>query len=157
MLPVWVVPVVTFGSAVLGSLVAFAVQRWRYRTDRLSAVIDGLCSEINSAADKATAYWLTEGGVEPGPCAMLLAEYELVGRQSRIQELIGALYVQDEKLVASDLDELVASLIDAMTGGGFRVTGRPYDPIRAAEVQTVAARLNGSLRAGLSRRARRLI
>ena len=154
MLPAWVVPLVTFASALLGSAVAFGVQRWRYRTDRLAAAVDALCGEINSAADKATAYWLSEGDADELRRQMRLAEYELVGRQSRIQELIGALSVQDERLAVADLDELVASLVDAMTGGGFRVAGRAPDPVRAGEVQTVAARLNGALRAGLSRRVR---
>ncbi len=134
---------------------AFGVQRWRYRTDRLAATIDGLCGEINNAADKATSYWLTEGDTDAIRSQMRLSEYELVGRQSRIQELIGALYIQDEKLVVADLDDLIANLVDAMTGGDFRVTGRAHDPVRAAEVQTVAARLNGCLRAGLSLRVRR--
>lgn len=138
-------------------MVAFGVQRWRYLTDRLAASIDSLCSEINNAADKATSYWLTEGDTDTARAVLRLAEYELVGRQSRIQELIGALYIQDERLVIADLDDLIISLIDAMTGGDFRVTGRPYDPLRAAEVQTVAARLNGCLRAGLSRHVRRWV
>ncbi len=154
MLPVWVVPLVTFASAILGSTVAFGVQRWRYRTDRLAAAIDGLCVEINGAADKATAYWLTEGDTDASRSGLRLTAFELVGRQARIQELIGALDIQDERLVVADLDELIASLIDAMTGGDFRVIGRTDDSMRAAEVQTVAARLNGALRAGLNRRVR---
>ena len=156
MLPAWVVPLVTFASAILGSTVTFSVQRWRYWTDRLAAAVDGLCSEINGAADKATSYWLTEGDTEEGRARVRLAEFELVGRQSRIQELIGALYIQDEKLVVADLDNLVIGLLDAMTGGDFRVAGRVPDPVRAAEVQTVAARLNGALRAGLNRRVQGL-
>jgi len=152
-LPVWVVPLVTFASAVLASLVAFGVQRWRYRTDRLAAAIDSLCNEINSAADKATAYWLIDDTAQDRG-KIRLAEFELVGRQSRIQELIGALDVQDEKLVVVDLNELVLELLDAMTGGGFRVADRPLDLDRAARVQAAAARLNGALRVALSRRVR---
>lgn len=136
-------------------MVAFGVQKWRYRTDRLAATIDNLCNEINNAADKATSYWLTESDTDEVRRRLLLTEYELVGRQSRIQELIGALNIQDEKLVVADLDDLIASLLDAMTGGDFRVTGRTPDVVRAAEVQTVAARLNGCLRAGLSLHVKR--
>ena len=109
-----------------------------------------LLRRLTACATRSTAR-LTR----PPPTGKIrLAEFELVGRQSRIQELIGALDVQDEKLVVVDLNELVLELLDAMTGGGFRVADRPLDLDRAARVQAAAARLNGALRVALSRRVR---
>jgi hypothetical protein len=138
-------------------VVAFAnvaVQKWRYRADRLGASIEELCTEINAAADLATEYWLTERP-EPSPIELRRLEARLVGRQLRLQELLTALTAHDKQIRIAPIESMMPDLYDAMTGGDFRVQLRPLDLERAQMVQARAAVLNGELRRALVRRFRR--
>ena len=53
----WVVPL---AAATLVAFGNFFVQRWRHQIDRTSLSVDHLCTELNSAADLATLYWLLD-------------------------------------------------------------------------------------------------
>jgi hypothetical protein len=135
----------------------FAAQRWRFRTDRLGAAVDHFCNEINLAADIATEYWLLDASNQPAQEKARIREPMLIGRQSRIQELLIALADQDAHLPLSGVQSIVTEMIGAMTGGEFRVRGRVPDTARAQEVQVIAAHANGKLREALQRRNKRWV
>lgn len=149
--PSWVVPVVTLLGAFIVSVSNYAVQRWRYRADRLNVSIDLLCTEINAAARSAAEYWFHDAENLP-KCQQI--ELELVGLQERLQQLIAAVQAQDENLDLDDCGEAVMDLFDSMTGGAFRVSGRKQDVVRAGRVYSAAATLNGSLRIAVARRSK---
>lgn len=153
--PSWVVPLVTFSAAVIASYANYRTQRWRARIDRLGTAIDNLCLEINAAADIATKYWLLDCQVPDNASQAYTTEFELLGRQARIQQLLITLRKQDSKLSLDSIDENIADFFDAVTGGNFQVSSRLPDVIRASSVQNVAAGLNGTLRQSLNQRTRR--
>ncbi len=136
----------TLISVVIASYANYKVQRWRYRSDRLDNAINTLCSVINEAADQATEYWLLDCSSPEMAAKAYAAEFVIVGRQSRIQQLIFAVGVLDLKFMVPSLNQLVDDLFDAMTAGDFQVAGRAPDLVRAAKVQSVAAQMNGALR-----------
>jgi hypothetical protein len=152
----WLVPVVTLIGACIVSSGNFAVQRWRFRVDRLVVSTDQLCTEINSAAAQAARYWHLDANQpeQAGRCREL--ESEVVALQSRIQQLIAAIQEQDPRLDLTGAAENVMNLFDAMTGGHFRETGRAADGLRAARALAIAAELNGELRIAVARRSRLL-
>ena len=150
----WTVPVVSLLAACVVAFANVAVQKWRYRADRLGASIEELCTEINAAADLATEYWLTERP-QPSPVELRRLEARLVGRQIRLQELLTALTAYDNKIGIAPTERLLPDLYDSMTGGDFRVQLRPLDLDRAQMVQARAAALNGELRRALAHRFRR--
>lgn len=86
--PSWVVPVVTLCGSLIVSASNYAVQRWRYRADRLTISADQLCNEINSAARQAADYWFLDAKDLP-KCQQV--ELELIGLQDRLQQLIAAI------------------------------------------------------------------
>lgn len=150
----WIVPVVSLLAACVVAFANVAVQKWRYRADRLGASIEELCKEVNAAADLATEYWLTDRP-QPSPVELRRLEARLVGRQLRLQELLTALTAYDKKIGIAQIEPLLPDLYDAMTGGDFRVELRPLDLDRAQMVQAQAAVLNGELRRALAQRFRR--
>lgn len=109
-----------------------------------------LCSVINDTADKSTEYWLLDCIADDRAAKALTAEFVIVGKQSRIIQLISALGVQDQKLVVPGLDDLATDLYGALSAGNFQVVGRAPDFIRASNVQNVAAQMNGALREALA-------
>jgi hypothetical protein len=133
----------------------FMVQRWRYLTDRLGAAADQLCSEINSAADTATEYWLLDAKQGEEQARARGLEPLLVGRQIRLQQLLLSLQEQDRRLKLDVVDARIADLYTAMTGGQFKVAGRDPDDVMAQQVQAVAAGLVGELRKALRHRNKR--
>ena len=150
----WTVPAVSLLAACVVAFANVAVQKWRYRADRLSANIEELCAEINAAADLATEYWLTERP-QPSPVELRRLEARLVGRQIRLQEILTVLTAQDKKITTAQTERLLLDLYDSMTGGNFRVQLRPLDLDRSQMVQAQAAALNGELRRALAHRFRR--
>jgi hypothetical protein len=153
----WLPAVAGIAGAVVVAIANFAVQRWRYLTDRLGAAIDHFCNEINLAADLAAKYWLLDAGVPHCQEEVAILEPMLVGRQLRLQEILLVLFDQDKHLRLSAVQSSVTELIAAMTGGQFRVRGRPPDAGRAQLAQAVAAQLNGEIRGALIQRNKRWI
>lgn len=104
---------------------------------------------MNEAADQATAYWLLDCSTEEVGNQAHVAEFAILGRQMRIQHLIVALGVQEPSFSIPTLDDLVIDFYDAMTGGNFQVKGRGQDLVRALQVQSTVASLNGAFRGAL--------
>jgi len=148
----WVVPL---AAATLVAFGNFFVQRWRHQIDRTSLSLDHLCTELNSAADLATLYWLLDATQNSDRVKARQIEPQLVGRQTRLQELTVALSEQDRSLDLRGFERLMPDLYEAMTGGDFRVERRLPSPERAQNVQAMAARLNGQLRTSLGLRSHR--
>jgi hypothetical protein len=148
---IWIVPAASIVAALIVTAGNTAVQRWRYRVDRLASSIDLLCSEINAAADLATDYWLKQAPLGDR-LALGALEALLLGRQNRLQEIRIALGENDVALILETVDMHLVDLFDAMTGGNFQVDGRPIDADRARLVQARAAVLNGDLRRALASR-----
>ena len=123
----------------------YLVQRWRYNIDRLGASIEYLCTQINEAADTATSYWVLDKAKPDEASQATKLEAILIGRQSRIQELLVALSDQDERLRLGDAGDRLVDLFDAMTGGNFYGVGRPPDFGAAQRAQTRAAELKWEL------------
>src|SRR3546814_367375 len=146
----WVAPLVGLAGAALVAGANFFVQRWRYKIDRLSAAVGELSLEVNAAADIATHYWLLDTSQHPEQREARALETQLIGRQTRLQELVLALKAQDESLKLDDVEEGLADLYAVMTGGAFKVSGRSPDGDAAQGVQTVAATLNGRLRRAIT-------
>ena len=144
--PAWLVPAVSLMSALLVAVANYAIQRWRYRIDRISAAVDHLCGEINSAANSSTRYWLLDTTQNDDAKKSKELEPELVGRQMRLQSLVIALRVLDPKFDITATEEALISLFEAMTGDDFRVSGRKQNPEKAQLAQSLAAQLNGELR-----------
>ena len=152
----WVVPATSIAAAVIVAAANATVQRWRHRVDRLGAAVEQLCNEINNAADLSTDYWLTEAAHQlKDPSTPLRGlEAQMIGRQSRLQELTLALAAQDRWFSIQTLEDALPDLFEAMTGGDFQVEGRPVSHDQAQLVQARAAVLNGELRRALGRRLR---
>jgi hypothetical protein len=153
--PGWVVPAAALTGSSIVAVAGFFVQRWRYNIDRLSAAVDLLCSEINSAADLATACWLLDKTEPLDAIKASQQEPQIVGRQLRIQALLLALTKHDKSWALDEVNTAIADLYDAMTGDNFRGMKRPANIERVQSVQSVAADLNGKLRMALSRRNKR--
>lgn len=150
----WLIPAASILGATLVAIGNYAVQRWRYRFDRLGAAIDQLASEVNDAAQLGTTYWILDltkpGHQEEGH----KLEPVLIGRQLRLQQLLLALGVQDRRFDRSVIRVALRDFYEVLTGGQFQVKGRAPDPGRAQEIQALAARLNGELRSAFARRHR---
>jgi hypothetical protein len=151
----WAVPLLSVAGAVCVAVVNYAVQRWRFRIDRLSSAVDLLCNEINSAADLSVSYWRLDMSQKDESKKGQETEAELVGRQLRIQQLFLSLKAQDAKIKLGAVEATFTDLHDAMTGGSFRVKGRAPDEHRMQRTQSLAAALNGQLRTALNERARK--
>jgi hypothetical protein len=150
----WVVPAVTLCGALIVSTGNYAVQRWRFRIDRLMVATDQLCNEVNSAAQRAAEYWFLEDKSEAQHAQCRRLEFELVALQSRLQQLIAAIQEQDPRLDLNEAGQSVSDLFDSMTGGQFQVVSREVDVQRARRVQANAAELSGHLRIAIARRSR---
>jgi hypothetical protein len=85
------VPAAGLGGALLVAIANYAVQRWRYRLDRISGSVDHFCEEVNSIADLSTQYWLLDAIEHQDQVNASLLEPQLIGRQMRLQSLIIAL------------------------------------------------------------------
>ncbi|MGO9263991.1 MAG: STAS-like domain-containing protein [Candidatus Binataceae bacterium] len=154
-LPSWALPAVSLLSALVVAIANYAIQRWRYRIDRLSAAVDHFCGEINSAADISTRYWLLDTTQNDDSKKSRELEPELVGRQMRLQSLVLALRSLDSAFNITSTEEMLISLFEAMTGGEFQVVGRRPNPEKAQTAQSVAAQLNGELRQSVGSRSHR--
>ena len=148
----WVIPLVAATLVASGN---FIVQRWRHQIDRIGLSVDHLCTELNSAADLATRYWLLDATQDSDRPEVRRLEPQLVGRQMRLQELAIALGEQDRNLGLAEFERLMPDLYEVMTGGDFHVERRAPSPERAQRVQAIAARLTGQLRRSLGVRSRR--
>jgi hypothetical protein len=147
------VPAAGLAGALLVAVANFLVQRWRYRLDRISNSVDHFCEQVNDIADLSTRYWLLDSS---HPAAQKEAStLELVGRQMRLQSLILALAELDRKLVLTRSHILLIDLYEALTGGDFKVLGRPPSASRAQIVQSLAAQINGELRHAVGLRSQR--
>jgi hypothetical protein len=154
--PGWVVPVVTLCGSLIVSVGNYAVQRWRFRLDRLMVATDQLCIEITSASRHAAEYWFLDASSEEASAKCRRAEPELIGAQSRLQQLIAAIQEQDPNLQLGEASEAVMNLFDGMTGGEFAVGQRAADIGRAHRVYATSAELIGHLRIAVARRSRTL-
>jgi hypothetical protein len=148
----WIVPTVTLIGTVIVSFANYVVQRWRYGIDRLSTAIDYFCTEVNSAADLATQYWLLDLTQRDSRSKANEIEPGLVGRQLRLQELFLTLS-QNKGLDLKQVESSIVEMYDAMTGGAFRTSDRHPDTERAQKVQAVAAMINGLSRRALVKRS----
>jgi hypothetical protein len=151
--PDWLVPAAGLVGALLVAIANYAIQRWRYRLDRISASVDHFCEEINDVADLSTQYWLLDASQTANQEKAALAEPQLVGRQMRLQSLALALAELDHKLVLTRTDILLLEFFDALTGGSFKVNARKPSPDHAQTVQALAAQINGALREAVSHRS----
>jgi hypothetical protein len=116
-------------AAVIVASANATVQRWRHRVDRLGAAVEQPCNEINNAADLATDYWLTEAAHQlKDPSTPLRGlEAQMVGRQSRLQELMLALAAKIDGFPYRHL-RMLPDLFEAMTGGDFSGRGPTRKP-----------------------------
>jgi hypothetical protein len=153
--PAWYPPLLGALSAGVVALVNYWVQRWRYRVDRLAINIDGLCSEVNAAADLCSDYWRLDCRESEQQAEASKLEARILGRQTRIQVLLLALKTQDGKLDLSRVEAKIPALYDALTGGNFKGGSRLADEWRSLQVQGEAANLNGELRMALAARVKR--
>ena len=115
----WVPPFVGLGGACLVAGANFFVQRWRYRIDRLSLAVDHLCSEVNSAADLATNYWLLDTSQNDDAKKAREFEARLIGIQQRLQALLLAIKAMDNSLRLEDAELQFLNLFEQLTGGPF--------------------------------------
>lgn len=148
----WAVPATGLAGAVLVAAANYAVQRWRYRIDRISASVDHFCDEVNSVADLSTEYWLLDAA-RSGQEVVTQIEPQLVGRQMRLQSLMLALHDLDKKLILTRTEMLLIDLYEVLTGSDFQVLGRKSSPVNAQSVQALAAQINGELRQAVSNRS----
>jgi hypothetical protein len=129
-------------GAALGFLASLALRVFLLRVDEMSARFDETCKDIRDAADLASEYWLFDAA---DLHKISLMEARLMGHQERVLGMIGILtdaawFIQDQ------VEPEMSEFIDASTGGGFHVHGRPADPDRCQSVQIAAARLLVKLR-----------
>lgn len=146
------VPAAGLAGAILVAAANYAVQRWRYRIDRISASVDHFCDEVNSVADLSTQYWLLDAS-QGDQLEATRIEPQLVGRQMRLQSLILALHDLDKKLPLTGTEILLLDFYDALTGGDFQVLGRSPSSGDAQRAQALAAQINGELRQAVSSRS----
>lgn len=151
-MPDWMVPAAGLAGAMLVALANYAIQRWRYRLDRTAASVDHLCEELNDTADLSTTYWLLDASQRDAQLNAWTIEPQLVGRQMRLQSLVLALGDLDKKVVLTRTNILMLEFYEALTGGDFKVAGRPTSRDQAQRAQAVAAQINGELRHAVSLR-----
>ena len=77
----------------------------------------------------------------------------LLGSQTRIARFVGFLAPRFYKADKEKIEDDVARLIDALTGGRFREAGRDVDYERARLAQVVAAEVTFSVRNAFMNRA----
>jgi hypothetical protein len=150
-----VAPMVAVLVGVLVSYSNFAIQRWRFQVDRLNVAMDHLSVEVNAAADLASEYWLTGPPALESISRIAFLEPKLIGTQTRLSSLLLAIEALDERIETGPAREKLATLFEAMTGGGFRTVGRPAEPLRAQDAQSIGAELVGELRIAAARRSRK--
>lgn len=149
----WLVPAASIIAALIVAIANASVQKRRQNIDRLDTSVERFCAEINAAADLGTEYWLIESTQETHASLRRL-EAQLIGRQTRLQELALALRAQDSRFPLEAVELALPDLYEAMTGGDFQVADRAASPELAKSVQASAAHLNGALRHALSARFR---
>jgi hypothetical protein len=148
-------PAVALVVALFISWSNFAIQRWRFRVDRLNVAIDHLSVEVNAAADLATEYWLIDPTDSANTRRIALLEPKLIGTQTKLSSFLLAIEALDDLIETKPAQEKLATLFEAMTGGGFRTLGRPADPLRAQHAQSIGAELMGELRVAAADRSRK--
>lgn len=147
------VPLIGIVGSLIVAIANYLVQRWRYRIDHISSAVHRVTLVVREGAELATRYWLLDGTQLGERTTIEQLEYELVGLQSRLQQILVALSFQDSALDLNGVYSVVADFYDRLTGGDFQVRGRRPDPSRASDVQERAAELEGSLWRALARRS----
>jgi hypothetical protein len=151
--PDWLVPAVGIAGSLIVAASNYAVQRWRYRIDHISGAIHRVTLVVRETADLATRYWLLDGRDPDQREIVGRLEYDLVGLQSRLQQIVVTLGFQDAALELGGVNMVIADFYDRISGGSFSVRGRPPDLPRASDVQGQAATLEGSLWRALAARS----
>ena len=149
-----VAPAIALIVGLVVSWANFAIQRWRFRVDRLNVAIDHLSVEINSTADLATEYWLIDvtDKMSRGRAAYL--ESKLIGCQTRLSSLLLAIEALDGQIKTKTTWDKLPTLFDVMTGGSFSAASRQPDAARAQSVQSIGAEIVGELRTVAARRSK---
>lgn len=134
--------VVTFiiggvAGAAAGGVVSFYVTKFQIRASELTARVDDVVSDIDTLQSEALQYW-TSG---PSSSSLLQLEKSIRGLILRISRQISEIRQQNWVLDSEKLDDYLADLNDAATGGNFEVVGRPAEPLRCDLVQRAATDL----------------
>ncbi|MBS1037192.1 hypothetical protein [Gluconobacter cerinus] len=152
--PWFYVPTVTVLGSIIVAVANYLALRKRDKLERTNKFIDSICLEINSAASLGTEYWLgPKDDIDEKD--IKFKEFEMVGTQSRITNLIEILREQDKKIDLSEVDKDFKGFVENFTGGQFKA--RPYTENQNSVVliQDKAAEINGHLRKSYEIRAKK--
>lgn len=137
-------------GAILAILSTVVVQFAKARFDELGERCDEISSAALSAADLSSAYWL-KAPTERSE-AHALEEAKLLGLQERINGMVVAVLPRLNSPMHAAVQDGLAALVDAISGGAFRVVPREPDADRVIAVQSAAAALIVALRVAHARR-----
>lgn len=111
-------------GAVVGSFLTFGFNMWKFHRDERTARCDELCKAIWDVGQLAAEYWSKNFGTAADQA---VSEAKLFAAQILVDGLYadfrGYLPTQDQHA----LDEALADLLDALTGGEFSVPNRAPD------------------------------
>lgn len=122
-------------AGVIGYFSAFAVQWWKASRDDFREVIKDLCKLIDRIAEVGSKCWLS-GPTDP---ERQLLESQTLGLQERMLGLQVSAFRRFSRSQRQEQRDQVLSLMNALTGDEFNVTGRPVRPDLARAVHLCAA------------------
>jgi len=130
-------------GAFFGVIVGLLIQWWKSSRDELRLLCDEFCATVRQTADLSSEYWLSTGGAE-------LAEARLTGMQRQLggyRVLVSPRFHERQRQL---LDGAAVDFFDAVSGGDFKVAGRPASKERAVLVQDKGAAFVLAIRTGFS-------
>lgn len=152
----WVLPVVSFLTALIGASAAYLGLVWRYRADFRGRIVEEVCISLSEIADASTEYWLIDLSKKPSSADRSKAAVLSARIWGMADSLDYGIEIARPHLSAIDMLGMnipLAHLADQLTGGAFRDPTRTRDDERAVEVQTAAASAINALKQAANRKA----
>jgi hypothetical protein len=109
---------------------------WKLHRDEMKERCDELCTAIVDCSSAAAEYWATQYN---DLNAMRIAEAKILGLQSLFDGLYAELRPRLNVEQAEEIDSLLSSLLDNISGGQFSVKNRTTDAGRTGAVLQVAS------------------
>jgi hypothetical protein len=143
----WYVLFSGLAGALVGGLFTAGVHLWKFGRDEFSARCDELSKALIEAGNAAADYWAKEFKENEIDKARA-SEARLLGMQAMIDGLAQLVIDRFRKKDRMELQDRLADMTDALTGGRFSEAGRPFDAVRTSQGTRVAGELTGVIRRG---------
>ena len=131
-------------GAAFGFLLSTVFNVWKLRRDEFVARTDELCEAIVDASGQAVDYWSRDAGELDKP---RVAEARLAAAQALVDGAYGTWRPHVWSADGLAVDEAMADLLDALTGGQFSEAGRPASPEQVGKASRSAPACVATIRA----------